>query len=113
MVVWNAEQKLKRLQTMVDQGIFIEDPDGLLWMSDKARVLVESLDANERLQALLKEKAKDDDDYKTGFWTCIYVQYMGEFTSPEIGEAVSTFKGWENAIAEDRLREWSMGLRLR
>ena len=111
--MWNTEQKLKRLQTMVDQGIFIEDPGGLLWMGDRARVLVDALDVNEKLQTLMKEKATDDDDYKTGFWTCIYAQYMGEFTPGEVGEAVAVFKGWEKAIAEDRLREWSMRLRLR
>ncbi len=98
---------------MVDQGIFVEDPGGLIWMSDRARGLVDNLDANEEIKALMKERATDDDDYKTGFWTCVYAQYVGEFTTPEIGEAVAIFKGWEKAIAEDRLREWSMGLRLR
>jgi len=111
--VWNAEQKLKRLQMMVDQGIFIEDPGGLLWMGDRARGLVDALDVNEEIKTLMKEKATDEDDYKTGFWTYIYAQYVGEFTPGEIGEAVAVFKGWETAVAEDRLREWSMGLRLR
>lgn len=98
---------------MMDQGIFVEDPGGLLWISDKVRTLIDALDANETIKALMKEKATDEADYKTGFWTCIYAQYVEKFTTPEIGEAVAVFKGWEAAVAEDRLRQWSMRLRLR
>ena len=106
-------RKMKRLQTMIAQGIFIEDPDRLLSLSDETKALIDDLDKNERIKALMKERAKDDDDYNTGYWTCIYYQSVPEFTQQEANEAVAVFKSWEKAVAEDRLREWSMGLRLR
>lgn len=107
------EWKASRLQTMIDRGILIEDPEGVLWMSDKMKGIIEEFNADEEIKALITKKAKDDDDFERGCWSYIYMRYVGGASTDELGEAVAVLKGWNKGAKENRLDEWSMKLRFR
>lgn len=105
--------KLKRLQILIDQGILVEDPDGIVWMSNRMRKLIDDFNNDDEIRKLITKKAKDDDDFKSGCWSYLYIMFVDEFTSQELNEAVAVLKGWNAAAEENRLDAWSMRLRLR
>lgn len=103
----------KRLRTLISQGVLDEDPDGLLWMSAKMRDIIKEFNEDRELHALIRRKAKDEDDFKTGCWTLLYMKFMEETPAPDVGESVHILKKWNLAADDNRLDEWSMRLRLR
>lgn len=109
----DEEWKGKRLQTLIDQGILFEDPDGLLWMSERMKALIDDFNADEETRALITNKAKDEDDFRSGCWSYLYMVYVEDCSSTELNEAVAVLKSWDLAARDNELDEWSMGLRLR
>ncbi len=109
----DEEWKAKRLQTLISQGVLVEDPDGVLWMSDRMKGLIEEFKENEKVKALIDKQAKDEEDYEKGCWAYLYVMHAGITTGPEVSEAVSVLMGWNKGARENRLDEWSMKLRFR
>ena len=107
--------KVKRLQTLIDQGVLIEDPDELLWLSDRMKGLIEEFNKDEKIKDLLIRKAKDDADFERGCWSYLYMRYVGEAgaTSEELGQAVSVLVSWNESAKVNQLDEWSMNLRFR
>jgi len=101
------------VQALVDNGIFEEDPEGRLWMSDKMKTLIDEFNKDEKIKALITKKAKNENDYKTGCWSYIYMRYVENCPTPELKNAVAVLKGWDKAARDNELDEWSMGLRLR
>ena len=109
------EWKASRLQTIINQGILVEDPDGILWMSDRMKAMIAQFNKDEEIKVLLTKKAKDDDDFETGCWSYLYMMYVGEAgaTPVELGQAAAVLKGWNKGAKETQLDEWSMKLRFR
>ena len=107
------EWKPKRLQTMIDRGVVVEDPEGILWMSDRMKAIIGEFREDEEIKALITKKAKDDDDFETGCWSYIYMMYIGDASEVELGEAVAVLKGWNKGAKANQLDEWSMKLRFR
>lgn len=99
---------------MIGQGLFVEDPEGLLWLDDKMRALVKDLNEDERISSLLKAKAKDEHDFNKGCWSYLYAKYKGDegFTMNEVNEAVTVLIGWNEGADENQMDEWRMKLRL-
>lgn len=104
---------MSRIQTLVEQGVLVQDPDGILWMSDKMRGIIREFNEDQELHKLIRKKAKDEDDFKVGCWTLLYMKFIGESPAPDVSESVNILKKWNAAAEENRLDEWSMGLRLR
>jgi len=102
-------------QKWVDKGVLVQDPDGLLWLSDEMKKCVDELNQNEDIRRLIRSKAKDEDDFKKGCWTYIYSRYKGHkgFTQAEVDEAVLVLMGWNKCAELNEMLEWSMRLRFR
>jgi len=107
------EWKARRLQALIEQGILVEDPDGILWMGDRMKGLIEEFNEDQEIKAIITKKAKDDDDFERGCWSYLYMMYVGEASADELGEAVAVLKGWNKGARESQLDEWSMKLRFR
>jgi hypothetical protein len=107
------EWKSKGIQKLVDKGILVEDPDGLLWMSDRMKQIIEDFNKDEKIKELITKRAKDEDDFERGCWSYIYMMYVEDAASDELNEAVAVLKGWNKGARENQLDEWSMGLRFR
>ncbi len=98
---------------MIDRGIFREDPDGKLWLSAKAKRAIAIIEEDEALMATIKEKATDEEDARIGFWTFVFIACCPEAPPEEVDDGVHALVGWNEAAKESRLKDWSMGLRLR
>lgn len=103
----------EELQRVIDRGILFEDSDGLLWMTEKAKGIVNRINNDEVLMALIKKKAIDEEDAKIGFWTMVFKACCETATKEEVREGVRVLLGWRLGVKETRLDEWSMGLRFR
>ena len=90
-----------------------EDPDTILWLSDRMRALVEELFDDDRVMDLIRKKATSDDDFETGCWTVLYMKFVESGSTEELNEAVTVLKAWNNGARANRMDEWSMKLRLR
>ena len=103
---------MSKLQSMIDRGILEEEPDGMLYLSAKAKDVITTLLDDEATMVALKKKATDEADRQVGFWTLFFMEYCEESSSEEIADGVHVLMGWEQAARENRLNEWSMQLRL-
>lgn len=99
---------------MIEQGVFVEDPEGLLWLGDRMRALVKDLNEDKKISSLLKAKAKGEQDFDVGCWSYLYARYKGDegFTMDEVNEAVAVLMGWNEGADENQMDEWRMKLRL-
>jgi len=107
------EWKPKGLQALIAKGVLVEDPEGVLWMSDRMKQIIGEFNEDAEIKALITKRAKDDDDFETGCWSYIYMRYVGDASAVELGEAVAVLKGWNKGAKANRLDEWSMKLRFR
>lgn len=99
------------IQFLVDEGVFEEDPDGVLWLSDKMKKVITKLEKDEKFLEELKA-IKDDHERALKRWVILYLNFMGEATEEELVKAVSSLAAWELAATEQNLTEWSMKLRI-
>ena len=104
---------MDRVQLVIDRGLLEEDPDGVLWLTAKARDIIDLLQADKTLMTNLKKKAVDKDDERVGFWTCVYLKCCPKADLIEVSDAVLVLTNWQEGAMENRLDEWSMGLRFR
>jgi len=102
---------MSKIHSVIDRGILEEDPDGVLYLSAKAKDVITAIEGNARIMASLESKATDEEDKRIGFWTLFFIKYCGEASSEEIADGVHVLVGWEQAAKENRLNEWSMQLR--
>lgn len=119
----DEDWKENRLLALIDEGVFVEDPDSTLWLGVKMRSLVKALNEDEEMKKLINDKATDKKDASMGAWTLLYMQHVGmrsfrlglprSCSSDEIKEAVAVLMSWNAAAEETALDEWSMRLRLR
>jgi len=107
-----VRRMMSKLQAVVDRGILEEEPDGVLYLSAKARAVIVYIEGDADIMAALESKATDEEDKRIGFWTLFFMEYCGEASSEEIADGVHTLVGWHQAAEENRLNEWSMKLRL-
>jgi len=102
-----------KVQLVIDRGILEEDPDGKLYLSAKAKKAIAIIEGDEALMATIKEKAIDEEDALIGFLTFVFIACCPETPSKEIDDGVHALLGWHRGVEEIRLKDWSMGLRLR
>jgi len=103
---------MSKLQAVIDRGILEEEPDGMLYLSAKAKDIIATIQRNETVMATIKEKATDEEDAQVGFWTMVFIAYCGDAPVEEVDDGVGALVGWHQAAREVRLDEWSMQLRL-
>ncbi|MCK4266658.1 MAG: hypothetical protein KAX31_05210 [Thermoplasmata archaeon] len=96
------------IQFLVDEGVFVEDPDGLLWLSDEMKELVIKLERNEKFLDMLG-KIEDPKERSLERWSFIYPEF-GAGSHPD---ALGALVAWELAAIDQDLIEWSMKLRIR
>lgn len=101
-----------KIQLVIDRGILEEDPDGTLWLSAKAKDVINSIEADDNLMTIIKNKAVDGEDARTGFWTLVFIKCCPDVTSKEVSDAVQVLLGWQRGATEARLSEWSMKSRI-
>jgi len=104
---------MDRVQLVIDRGLLEEDPDGVLWLTAKARDIIDLLQADKTLMTNLKKKAVDKDDERVGFWTCVYLKCCPKADLIEVSDAVLVLTNWQEGAMENRLDEWSMRTRIR
>lgn len=102
-----------RVQIVIDRGVLEEDPEGRLWLTAKAKDIVDLIQEDKSLMAKLKEEAVDVDDERVGFWTCVYLKCCPGASLIEVGDAVLILTNWHEGAMENRLDEWSMRTRFR
>lgn len=107
-------------QFLVDEGVFVEDPDGLLWLSDEMKELVTKLERNDKFLDILA-KIQDPEKRALKRWSVLYLKFIGEseeITPPHLKQetimtAIGALATWELAAADIQLTEWAMKLRIR
>ncbi len=108
---------MSKLRAVIDRGILEEEPDGVLYLSAKARDVIAYIEGDADIMASLERKATDDADRQVGFWTMFFIEFTGGAPTDEIAGGVQALVGWHQAaketVQENRLNEWSMQLRLR
>lgn len=102
-----------KIQLVIDRGILEEEPDGKLYLSAKAKKAIAIIEGDEILMAAIKERATDEEDARVGFWTLFFMRCCGEISSKELDDGVHALVRWRQGTKENRLKDWSMGLRLR
>lgn len=102
-----------KVQLVIDQGILEEDPDGVLWLSARAKDVIAAIEEDETLMAAIKERATDEEDARIGFWTLVFMKYCGETSSEELNDGVHVLLRWAQKCEELRLKDWSMRLRFK
>ncbi len=102
-----------KVQLVIDRGILEEDPDGVLWLSARAKDVIAAIEEDEALMAIIEERATDEEDARVGFWTLFFMRCCGEMSSEDLDDGVNALTGWYQGTKENRLKDWSMGLRLR
>lgn len=102
-----------KVQLVIDRGIFEKDPDGMLWLSAKAKNVIAAIEEDETLMAAIKERATDEEDARVGFWTLVLMRCCGKASSEELDDGVHVLLRWGQKCEELRLKDWSMRLRLR
>ena len=101
------------IQFLVDEGVFVEDPDGLLWLSTKMKEVIDKLERNEKFLNQLEE-IEDAEGRSLERWIISYLNFKGGVADKEITIKASTaLATWEYAARNNRLDEWSMQLRIR
>ena len=108
---------MSKIQAVIDRGILEEEPDGVLYLSAKARDVIAYIEGDAGIMASLEKKAINAADRQAGFWTLVFMEYTGGATTEEIADGVQALVGWHQAaketVQENRLNEWSMKLRFR
>jgi len=100
------------IQFLVDEGVFEEDPGGVLWLSVKMKDAITRFEENEKSLKLIEE-IEDKEQKILMRWTIIYLNFMGGITEKELTERViDILSAWETAAKNKMLTEWSMKLRL-
>ncbi len=99
------------IQSLVDEGVFDEDPDGHLWLSSKMRDVVTKLEENDKFLRYLRE-IENQEKRSRMRWIVLYMNFKEAATAEELADAVDALSAWEMAILSNRLDEWSMKLRL-
>jgi len=107
------------IQFLVDEGIFEQDPDGLLWLSAKMKDVIVKLEQNDKFLNLL-EKIKDPEERALKRWSMLYLNFIGasdEIIPPYLEQeiimkTVGALAVWELVARNIRLTEWSMKLRI-
>lgn len=100
------------IQFLVDEGVFEQDPDEVLWLSAKTKDVIDSIEADDDLITIIKNKAVDDEDARVGFWTIVFIKCCPDVTSKQVSDAVQALATWERAARNTRLTEWSLKLRI-
>ena len=101
-----------KVQRVIDRGILEEDPDGVLWLSARAKKTIAIIEGDEALMAAIKEKAIDEEDAQIGLLAITFIKCCPDATSKEFDDGVHALRRWRQGAEESRLNEWSMRLRL-
>lgn len=99
------------IQFLVDEGVFDQDPDGLLWLSAKMQDVISELEQNEKLLEFLEE-IEDSTERTRKRWSILYLNFIGAADERNIAIAVEALATWERAARSTRLTEWLMKLRI-
>ena len=107
------------IQFLVDEGVFVEDPDGLLWLSDEMKELVAKLERNDELLDLL-DRIDDPEERALKRWSILYLNFIGASNEikrfldldARVMRAVEALATWGMAAIDQDLTEWSMKLRI-
>lgn len=99
------------IQSLVDEGVFDQDPDGLLWLSAKMKDVVSKLEQNEKFLALLEE-IENPLEKALKRWSILYLTFIGVSDEKIMVKAGQVLVAWEFAAKSKRLFEWSMKLRI-
>lgn len=101
------------IQFLVDEGVFVEDPDGILWLSDEMKDAIDKLERSEKFLDHLEE-IEDAEGRSLERWIISYLNFKGGVADKEITIKASTaLVTWEYAARSNRLDEWSMKMRIR
>ena len=85
----------------------------MLYLSAKAKDIIATIQKDDTVMTLIKERATDEDDAQVGFWTMVFMAYCGDASVEEVDDGVGALVGWHQAAREVRLDEWGMKLRFR
>ncbi len=99
------------IQSLVDEGVFDQDPDGFLWLSAKMQDVITEFEQNEKSLALLKV-IKNPEKRTLKYWNLLYLNFIGTSDKETTTNAVKALAAWERIASSRRLAEWSMKLRI-
>lgn len=102
-----------KVQLVVDRGILEEDPDGVLYLSAKAKKAIAIIEGDEALMATIKEKAANEKDEGLGILLVAFITCCPDVTSKEFDDGEHALMRWHQGTKENRLKDWSMRLRFK